>query len=143
MSESREYFLLQSPPTIVVHASSPVHEKGRGAISALTLIAAPLCRKSFVEKGHPSLLPARLPENRGGRPPDRFMGGDCTAVADGGGYRLDCESVMEALGCDSASGGRWRRRAVVPWRRRRTGALADGLRWRSRHRDGREKETRE
>nr|GMD68496.1 hypothetical protein Iba_chr12dCG9720 [Ipomoea batatas] len=47
MSESREYFLLQSPPTIVVHASSPVHEKGRGAISALTLIAAPLCQKSF------------------------------------------------------------------------------------------------
>nr|GMC90783.1 serine/threonine-protein kinase tricorner-like [Ipomoea batatas] len=67
MSERREYFLLQSPPTIVVHASSPIHEEGRGAISALTLIAAPHCRKSFVEKGHPSLLPARLPENRGGR----------------------------------------------------------------------------
>nr|GMD54312.1 hypothetical protein Iba_chr11cCG10960 [Ipomoea batatas] len=29
MSGSREYFLLQSPQTIVVHASSPVHEKGR------------------------------------------------------------------------------------------------------------------
>nr|GLL42105.1 hypothetical protein Itr_chr12CG17490 [Ipomoea trifida] len=67
MSGSREYFLLQSPPTIVVHASSPVHEEGRGAIAALTLVAAPHRRKSFVEKGRPSLLPARLPESRGGR----------------------------------------------------------------------------
>nr|GMC80005.1 hypothetical protein Iba_chr04aCG16260 [Ipomoea batatas] len=75
------------------------------------------------------------------------MGGDCTAVVDGGGWtavvggggcRLDCESVMEALGCDSTSGGQWRRRTVVPWRCRRAGTLAAGLRWRSRRRDGRQ-----
>nr|GMD28409.1 hypothetical protein Iba_chr08eCG7100 [Ipomoea batatas] len=73
----------------------------------------------FVHEGYREAIfsPFAVP-GIGGRPPKRFMGGDCTAVADGGGwaavvggggYQLDCESVMEALGCDSASGGRWRR----------------------------------
>nr|GMC95633.1 hypothetical protein Iba_chr05cCG10440 [Ipomoea batatas] len=50
-SESHEYFVSPSPPTIIIHASRSAHEKGRGNHLCLTFIAAPL----LPEEAHPDV----------------------------------------------------------------------------------------